>query len=182
MQNERILLLLLIFQTQSPAPKFPPNSIGKLSAFTNEIIKLAGTGVQVGPLVLQIVDTCLESILNSESDIVDAQILCYTIATEIKCDLEHCKTLIWCVILFVKHNFQLNLFFKLIFFYSLIDSAYNELSDKMKNDKNEGEDSGILRWMKELILSAIDKHNAILEKDKVCTIQFQSNYVLTTSV
>ncbi|KAK6619287.1 hypothetical protein RUM44_003669 [Polyplax serrata] len=143
MQNERILLLLLIFQTQSPAPKFPPNSIGKLSAFTNEIIKLAGTGVQVGPLVLQIVDTCLESILNSESDIVDAQILCYTIATEIKCDLEHCKTLI-----------------------CLIDSAYNELSDKMKNDKNEGEDSGILRWMKELILSAIDKHNAILEKDK----------------
>ena len=58
---------------------------------------LANEGFQMGPLIVKIVETCLDNIIKSEGDVVEAQVLCYTIATEVMCDLEHCKSLLWYV-------------------------------------------------------------------------------------
>lgn len=69
--------------------------MSKLSSLSTELTTLANEGIHAGPLVLKIVETCLECIVDSKHDITEAQVLCYTISTEVLCDLENCKKLIW---------------------------------------------------------------------------------------
>lgn len=94
LQNERILLLLLIFQTQKPSPSIPFQSIQKWSSLIQQLVPLANEGIQMGPLVNKIVETCLQCIMKPTEDVVEAQVLCYSIVNDVLCDLENSKSLI----------------------------------------------------------------------------------------
>lgn len=92
--KERTLFLILIKQSQKPPPEIPDNCIEKLSDVSKMLVTLANEGVLIGPLLIKIVKACLYHVIDVGENLVNAQVISWSLATEVNCDLITCKNLI----------------------------------------------------------------------------------------
>lgn len=57
----------------------------------------------------------------------------------------------------------------------MIDSNYNALEEKLKDSnsqESQDKDSCLLKWMKELMTSTVEKYKEILDKDTVSHLAY----------
>ena len=93
LQRERVLLLVLIFQTQKQ-PEIPEEMLDKLFEFPKILKNFAVEGALVGNLIMKLVWTCLHHVIKVGDYLVEAQNLSWTLSTEVDMDLVNCKNLI----------------------------------------------------------------------------------------
>lgn len=84
LRTQRVYLVLMLFQRQQPPPPLPYELLKDWDWSVPVLAELGQSGVLVGPLVLAIVEACLDRVVAEEG--ADAQILCWALAEQVQCD------------------------------------------------------------------------------------------------